>query len=850
MLRIYHSTVHEHDLRLVALAAAICLFASLTSFVVLQRSAFPPNKWRPWWLTLAGLTTGVGIWTTHFAAMLAYAPGLRLGFDPVAAWASVLLAGLLSTAGWAVCLGGGRNRAAMGGALVGVGLTSAHYIDVASMVVNGTILHDGTLVFSSAFFGIAFCALAGCSHHGNGPKSFPVIPAIALSAGILSLHFVGMSALTIVPGPASPLTTPLLDIQDVGGLIILAAVVLLVVTATVAFYDFKLAQRSLADSIRLQSVVTALQESEERYRLAAKATSDAIWVWRHADDIVEWGEGICTRLGYEEARTGTSLSWWSDRVHPEDLAGIIESLNVALESSSNEWNGEYRFLKGDGTYADIHAQGHIVRDEHGTPRHTIGAMIDITDRKHAERTLRWAAGHDHLTGLPNRLLFNAKLDGSLNAPLGHLSYLTLVLIDVDHFKVVNDTMGHEAGDALLIELTARLKASVPSGSMVARLGGDEFAVLVFGCSPEDLAKPVEAMTEAVKQPFTLDGRRIDASVSAGISIWPEDGSCSSELLKAADLALYSAKAEGRALVRRFRPEMRMAIDRRASMLSDARIALNDDNVVPFYQPKISLATGELRGFESLLRWHHSEHGLQSPAKIAAAFEDLELSAMLTERMVDKVLLDMRGWLDQGLEFGSVAINGSAADFRRGDFSDKLLERLYRAKIPPSYLELEVTETVFVGQIAEQVETTLRMVSEAGMTVALDDFGTGYASLTHLRQFPVNVIKIDQSFVSRLSRSVGHEDDAIVRAVISLARNLSMTCVAEGVETAEQAAQLHEYGCDAAQGYFFSRAVPAGRVSHLIETLGKFENARQPIADRASCARLHAPLEAGPARLSG
>ena len=819
MLRIYHCIVHEHDLRLVGLAAVICLFASVTSLVLLQRSASPSHGWRPGWLALAGITTGLGIWTTHFTAMLAYAPGLRLGFDPMAALASVLIGSLLATAGWAVGFSAGRGRATLGGGLVGVGLACAHYVDVASMVVNGTIVQDDGLIMASLFLGVALCALAGWSQHGRGESSSPLVPAAILSAGILSLHFVGMSALTIIPRPSMTPVTALLEINDVGGLVVFAAVLLLIVAASVAFNDLRLARKSLADNQGLETVVAALRESEERYRLAAKATSDAIWVWRHADDTVEWGEGICARLGYEEARTGTSLAWWSQRVHPDDLPRILDSLDLALAGPSNEWSGEYRFLKGDGTYADIHAQGHIVRDANGTPRHTVGAMIDITDRKRGERNLRWAAEHDPLTELPNRLLFNARLGEQLERGVPPSSTLTLILIDIDHFKVVNDTMGHGAGDALLLEIAARLKASVPPDSMVARLGGDEFAILVLGHEPDEVMDRAQAMIEAVKQPFSIDGRQIDASVSAGVSMWPEDASSSSELLKAADLALYAAKAEGRAVVRRFRPEMRIAIDRRASMLSDARKALNDDNVVPFYQPKISLATGELEGFESLLRWHHSEHGLQSPARIAAAFEDLELSAKLTERMVDKVLVDMRRWLDAGLEFGRIAINGSAADFRRGDFGDRLLEHLHRANRPPSYLELEVTETVFVGQIAEQVESTLQLVSKEGMTVALDDFGTGYASLTHLRQFPVDVIKIDRSFVSRLNGSDGHEDDAIVRALVSLARNLGMGCVAEGVETAQQAAQLRDYGCDLAQGYYFSRAIAAERVSRLIKASG-------------------------------
>lgn len=827
--------VHDHEMSLVALSAAIAIFASLTSFVILRRTSLPLDRWRPGWLVLAGFTTGIGIWATHFTAMLGYAPGLRLGFDPLVAFASVVIAIILATAGWAVCLCGGRASAAFGGAIVGVGLASAHMIDVTSMKVNGVILQDNGLVAASILLGVAFYALAGWYYFSKDQKTFPVVPAMAMTAAILSLHFVGMSALTIVPGPAGTPTGALLDLHYVGGLVVFAAVLLLAVAAFVAFLDIRRAHALLADKLRLQSVVAALQDSEERYRLAARATSDALWVWRHADDTVEWGEGISRRFGYKDARMGTSLAWWAERIHPEDSAAVLDSLNAALAGDSAEWTAEYRFLKGDGAFADIHAQGHIVRDESGAPLHTIGAMIDITDRRRGERKLEWAAGHDPLTDLPNRLLFNARLDSFFQAQPDLGSALAIILIDIDHFKVINDTLGHAAGDALLVEAASRLRDGSPTNSMIARLGGDEFAILIFGCTNTEIMQKAEDVLAIVKCPFGIEGSRIDASASAGVSVWPQDGASPSELLKAADLALYAAKADGRAAVRRFQPEMRSAIDLRAKMLSDARKALDDNNVVPFYQPKIDLVSGELIGLEALLRWHHSDHGLQSPAKIAAAFEDLDLSARLTDRMVDKVLSDMRRWLDQGLEFGNVAINGSAADFRVGNFGEKLLERLTRAGIPPSHLELEVTESVFFGQIAEQVEATLRMVSEAGMTIALDDFGTGYASLTHLRQFPVDVIKIDQSFVASLGGPRAQGDDAIVKAVISLARSLKMDCVAEGVETVRQAEMLRDWGCYAAQGFLFSRAVAASRVPRLIDGLRSGGNGGRRIRSLQSVA---------------
>jgi EAL domain-containing protein (putative c-di-GMP-specific phosphodiesterase class I) len=259
--------------------------------------------------------------------------------------------------------------------------------------------------------------------------------------------------------------------------------------------------------------------------------------------------------------------------------------------------------------------------------------------------------------------------------------------------------------------------------------------------------------------------------------------------------------------------MRSEMQNRMSMLGMARQALREDLIVPFYQPKIDLGSGEVSGFEALLRWRHCSRGIQTPDSIAAAFEDLTTAAAISDRMIDKVIADMRLWLDQGLAFGHVAINSAAAEFRKGDFAERLLERLHQARIPTKRLQLEVTETVFLGRGADYVERALKTLSQAGVQIALDDFGTGYASLSHLKQFPVDVLKIDRSFVSEL----GHNADAaaIIHAVVNLGHSLNIEVVAEGIETADQAQRLTEKGCQYGQGHLFSPAVQAADVPSIL-----------------------------------
>jgi diguanylate cyclase (GGDEF)-like protein len=440
-------------------------------------------------------------------------------------------------------------------------------------------------------------------------------------------------------------------------------------------------------------------------------------------------------------------------------------------------------------------------------------LIDQVITHSQVRSLAYA---DPLTALPNRTLFAERLDLSLLDAERTGSHVGLVVIDLDHFQWLNDTMGHAAGDALLKEIAARLVLAVPANATVARLGGDEFAIILPGlCAEEARVETIRALLRGVDEPMLFEGQLVNASACAGAAMWPNDGRDAVQLFKSADLALHAAKAQGGGAIRGFVPALRLGMERKTLMLTDARGALKDDRIFPFYQPKVRLMTGEVVGFEALLRWRHPEKGPQSPDSIGAAFDDNEIAAQLTDRMMDLVFADMRAWLQAGVPFGKIAINASSADFLRGRFATRLLERLEHFGVPASLLELEITESVFFGQHAASVVGTLNALNYAGTTIALDDFGTGYASLSHLKQFPVDVIKIDRSFVSKLTDNDDEEDAAIVAAVLSLAQSLGIMTVAEGIENREQAAYLRRKGCDLAQGYLFSQAVPATLVPGLI-----------------------------------
>jgi diguanylate cyclase (GGDEF)-like protein len=388
------------------------------------------------------------------------------------------------------------------------------------------------------------------------------------------------------------------------------------------------------------------------------------------------------------------------------------------------------------------------------------------------------------------------------------------MIDLDHFKQINDALGHQAGDRLLQSFADRLRGTVRTYDTVARLGGDEFAILVSRLdSAERLAELSRSIHERLREPFIQQGRVLDCRVSIGAAVYPDHGTTPRDLMVSADMALYAAKAEGRSTTIEYRPHLRDEVQRFAAMVGTAREAIQDERIVPYYQPKLDLADGSIVGFEALLRWRDKKDSVHLPAGIAAAFEEHEVAAEISDRIISHSIGDMRRWLERYVPFGHVAVNASAAEFRRDDFAERVLESLHKADIPPACFQLEVTETVFLGRGAEFVQRALSVLNETGVKIALDDFGTGYASLRHLKEFPVGTVKIDRSFVRDMEDDPN--DEAIIKAVINLGKNLGIKVVAEGIERMSQAERLIELGCDYGQGFLFSEAVPGGHIPPLV-----------------------------------
>lgn len=428
--------------------------------------------------------------------------------------------------------------------------------------------------------------------------------------------------------------------------------------------------------------------------------------------------------------------------------------------------------------------------------------------------LRYAAEHDELTGLPRRDLFHKQLNATMRDSQQRGARTALLFVDVDHFKQLNDSIGHDAGDALLCSFAARLRRILRRTDTAARLGGDEFGVILGGIEqPEQIAEAVRSLTERLHEPILHRGRLINCKASIGVAIYPDHATDAKGLMKCADLALGEAKlSRGRAEI--FDVCMMAEFVRGTEMLSVAKAGLEAGRIDAHYQPKIDLNTGHLVGFEALARCETGDHVTLMPDDFAQAFEDRELAVAISRKMISLVLDDIRAWVDAGLAFGHVAINTGAADFNSDGFAEMLLDQITRRGLAPSMIELEVTEGVFLGRGAQHVARALSVLSRAGVRIALDDFGTGYASLTHLKQFRVDVLKIDRSFVSGIGRNP--DDMAIVRALLGLGKSLGIATVAEGIETVAQADFARSHGCDIAQGYLFGKAQPREFVPTMID----------------------------------
>ncbi|EPR08402.1 histidine kinase [Sphingobium indicum IP26] len=560
--------------------------------------------------------------------------------------------------------------------------------------------------------------------------------------------------------------------------------------------------------------IELLRRSMENLRLIVEYNPQLPWIADAEGRIIDFTDRWLESSGLE--RDEAEGSGWLSATHPDDIEPVTR--RVAQSHATGEpFDVRVRLMVND-QYRWMRAQAYPRRDEEGRIIRWYGYTEDIHESVLIEEQMRWNAEHDSLTELPNRAMFNACLDKALAKALTEFRKVGVFLLDIDNFKDVNDLMGHHAGDDLLKSFASRLKDIFAGGGVVARLGGDEFAILIENVESRQQLADLANRVLTIRETLFAAGRSLECGVSIGVAAFPEDGRVATELLRHADLALYRAKSLGRGRMQMFEQSLLEDMQERVAMINRARTAVRDGTIISYYQPKVSLQTGELVGFEALLRWRDSCGTIRSPAEIYAAFDDHDVADMIGQTMTSQVFADMAAWRARGLPVGHVAINVSSAELRRERFAGRLIETMDRYSIAPDSIEIEITEGVFLGAASDTVRRSIDELHMCNIPLALDDFGTGFASLSHLRSLPVSTLKIDRSFVSGVTAR--ESDGAIVSALVTLGRALNMKVVAEGVEEADQSIKLREMGCDYAQGFYFGRPAPSENIPALIQSWGE------------------------------
>ena len=543
-----------------------------------------------------------------------------------------------------------------------------------------------------------------------------------------------------------------------------------------------------------------LAEANANLNKAQQLAGVGTWTKDLRTGKLAWSDELCRLFGVDDDEVSDDLLRSFD--HPEDAAAVRKAILSAKEEG-RPYNLEHRIVRRGGSIRHVQEQGEVVTGAGGQPLKAIGTIIDTTDRKQAEEILAHLAQHDALTGLPNRGLLNERLGQSIEFARRQNRAVAALYIDVDRFKVVNDSLGHAAGDSLLVSISERLLRGVRGCDTVARLGGDEFVVVLADMHDEhDVRQLAEKMLARFSEPFVADGREIFVSASIGVSTFPNDGDDVSELLEHADAAMYQAKDRGRANVQYYTADLHLQNTRKLSLEQDMRKGLERGDFVLHFQPIVAVRGGMVTGFEALVRWQHPTQGLLLPNEFIPAAEESGLIGPLGDWVLTEAVSRQAEWLRRGYRCGRMTVNISARQFQQRDFKNAIAACLAGQGVQPGELELELTESLVMRDVGSSLRT-LHELKAMGVAVGLDDFGTGYSSLNYLKRFPIDTLKIDRSFISGITE--GSFDVAICEAVITLARSLGVRVVAEGVETGAQLMKLRQLGCDEAQGYLFSPA---------------------------------------------
>jgi diguanylate cyclase (GGDEF)-like protein/PAS domain S-box-containing protein len=575
-------------------------------------------------------------------------------------------------------------------------------------------------------------------------------------------------------------------------------------------------ERSLRFSIAHRRTLRALADSEERLALAVHGANDGLWDWDLRDHSLYVSPRWRTMLGVEDADLVPGPGAWLDRVHPDDRETLEQAIEAHLAGETGQLEVEHRLWSGAGGYRSVVARGRAVPGEDGRPARMAGSLADVTERRATEARLEHDALHDTLTGLANRALFLDRLELTLRRSRREPADLccAVLFLDLDRFKLVNDTLGHQGGDRLLMDVARRLESALRPGDTVARLGGDEFTVLLDDVHDVREAIVVaERVHDALTAPFRLESRELFVSTSIGIAL-AGPGAEPDQVLRDADTAMYRAKTDGRACHAVFDGDMRRQVAARLDLETELRRAVEEDALTVHYQPIVRVGDGRLAGFEALCRWPSGAWRFRTPEEFVSVAEETGLIVPLGRAVLRDACRRLAAWRRaHGYGDLTVHVNVSARELMDPGFVDGLATVLSQTGADPDGLRLEIDETALMEHPERGRATLVQIREQLGVRAHIDDFGSGASALRDLHSFPGDAVKMDRSFVADLGTSTGSLE--IARAVVGLAHGLGLEVIAEGVETREQLALLRELGCELAQGFYIAAPLAAADAEALL-----------------------------------
>lgn len=804
MHQLYDCLAVEHDLRLVALALLLGALSAAAAVTNVRRIvAVGPGRNLPW-LFASGVMTGAGVWGTHFVSMLGYEAPISLKFELAPILASLLVVITISTCGWGYSVFvKGRFAPYIGGAIVGAGIATMHYMSILSMDLGASLdWNSGLVGFSLAAGLIGGAAVARLLRT-------PSILVGVIGAGLVllitvaGLHFGAMAAMRLSPD--------LMPLADAGGLSrdLIAVTVTLGVVPIVGF--------GLAAAILDRFLGENRRAHIARIRTLANATNEGLVVVRDGH-ILEINARFCRMLALtRDDLLATPLQQIGfDRESVEALAGADETRPVTCRVG--------------GSLATVITVQVTVRDmDFDNQEAQIFVFRDVSDEEAARARIVHIAHHDGLTGLPNRLRFRECLSEELGRAWDQDTLVAVMFFDLDHFKDVNDVYGHAVGDALLVAVAEKMVGALPKHAIVSRLSGDEFAVVLPNVESTSIALlAAERVVRMISAPMTIGKLHIHARASGGVTIFPTNGEDPDKLMNQADLALYRAKGQGRNCICGFDPQFGLLVQERRMLEADLAAAIEDDLLDVHFQPQIQLGTGEVVGFEALVRWEDKRRGFVPPNEFISLAEETGQILRLGQWVLNQACREAVSW--PGGQ--SIAVNVSPSQFKQGNLVETVRRALADSGLDPAKLVIEITEGVLIDDEARAL-TILRHLKELGLRLAIDDFGTGYSSLNYLRAFPFDEIKIDRTFISGIQSN--RESQIIVQATIDLARELGMAVVAEGVESHDELAALGDQPEVVLQGFLLAKPMSRGAIAGFLLNSGNLchEIARTVASSRRS-----------------